>query len=786
MKLSCPATIAGLFCLCGLLSASDGSTGKKSAQEPVGHLNQPLALTLDLQSFNPEEEGGGIGRILFHFQEWLEHQGISQEGTVSDLHKLHALIQQDYDHAEEMEDDLDDEYDDLKDEWEDLEEDIEDEKDDADLPGYLALKARGAPLKAKRNLLRDYLALEKPLLKKLEAARSNPSNDRQRKEACDAAIRILYSLFSGQFMDERDDEPLPLTLGPVVGQFLDRAHRNASPFMGVTARYRRPVGKLRAKNQASDLVDPNCLSRFVTPEEMAIMTHAEVAALDVSPWDPMWHTRRRMETNPPDTWSMIEEWIEKEVTEELMDDDDFKEDHPDFEYSLHDARRVLFWDDVKSTATSPKVDVIDIFEQEWKLKWGEETATEPMGNRLRLALGAKYSDLTYANVDGTSHVLILASELDKKLNPDDEKPTTVKAFIRVMKESKYDFNVKPFILASGTITEENADTILAHVPEEAPKKHKKKRLMGRTWIKFKESMVENKHDVVNRGGPISLHTEFSKSDRALRQALVFGIWMEDTDVKEDNHRTAWAKDFGGHDGQQYFEFFHDPGSSLGGERQSGEVNKLHVETGTGGFMWISPGGNVVLSNSFQLYRPAAWFDLEFADYLAGAEHIVRLKKSQIREVIESSLMPDFYNECMTWRLAKRRDIMAGIFSLPLPDAGAGDAPNFSVPLTTRADRRAAAAHYRIPLSEIEADLVRTGFLPAANCAADTSEPFFDRIVIDGVIQSYEDSVIPGILRDVRYPSGFTDRITRWSDGEDYISRRYRKPYDKPKMKLPTI
>ena len=86
----------------------------------------------------------------------------------------------------------------------------------------------------------------------------------------------------------------------------------------------------------------------------------------------MWHTHEVM-SKRPDNWTEIEQWVERQVTQELLSKKSFRKDYPEFSYSLSAARRVLFWDDIKLTATSPKADVRDSFDQEWKIKWGEES-----------------------------------------------------------------------------------------------------------------------------------------------------------------------------------------------------------------------------------------------------------------------------------------------------------------------------------------------------------------------------------------------------------------------------
>ncbi|MDF1824686.1 MAG: hypothetical protein P1U68_08595 [Verrucomicrobiales bacterium] len=774
-----------------VIAAAPGTTapaGDHPVTRPIGHLNEPLATKLDFRTFNPaegEKTDKNLGEILSLFDEFLEAQGIGHDGTTADLERLHTLISRDYALASSREDILDDQYDDLKDDAEDLAEDLEDWEEDRregkkkkkkkkpSLSEYLDLKTGADALKEKRNLYRGYIEFEEPVLALLNRARCHPGNERLRKEACHVAIRNLYSIFSDQFLGKKDFDPYDRTKREknlVIKAFVFRAQKNSTRFYDPKERGCR-VGPFAAKKEATNLVDPDCPDRFMEPAQLAKLSHEEVSQLDISPTNPMWHTHSRME-HRPDTWSHVENWIENEVSKELLDKKKFEKEFPGFRYRLYAARRVLFWEDVKVTATSPKIDTIDAFDQEWKLKWGEESVIEPVANRLRLLAGSRYTDLTYANVGGSSHLLILPSALQKSMNPDKVMPLTRADFVREMKTSKYDFNVEPFILSSGVITEDNADTILAGLPEEALKPFRKKRLIGRTWIRFRESMVEAKHDVVNSGGPITTDSVVATRDRALRQSMIAAFWMADVDVKEDNHRGVWTKNFAGQGGDQYMEFFHDPGSSLGGARRSGEVNRLNYDYATGGFLWLNPLSISLYSDSFQIYRPGAWSHTTFADQLSGVRHLARITKAEICEAIQHSHMPDFYQESLAWRLIKRRDLIAKVYDVPLRDGPAGAPPTIAVPLTTRSNRAAAAARYHVPLAEIENDLVRTGHLDGNHRSGNTIEPFVDILAEKATITPYHETVLSGIIRDFRHPSGFIERMNRFNDGEEWQSKRF--------------
>ena len=583
-------------------------------------------------------------------------------------------------------------------------------------------------------------------------------------------------MLAGQFMDARNGRDIRGGIRAnleLLGQMTDAAQVNSVPYKSTLAR-RRPIGAWDAGREARDLCRPGSVDGWVTKKEIAKLSHEAVADLDVSPNDPMWHTRATMENKRPDTWSDIENYINDGTTADLKEKKKFREKFPEFRYDLNRARSVLFWDDVKTTATSPKVNVTDAFGQDWKLKWGDEAVIEPIGNRLRVLLGAKFCDLTYTSTEGDSHLLILPSVEEKARNPEKAMPTTLEELRSVMLESAYEFDVQPFVLDSGVITSENASSLLRDLAPEAKKEYRLPQLLGRVWVSFKESMVEAKHDVLNSGGPVSQFTKVALGERAQRQAFVFSLWMEDKDNKEANWRATWVNDFAGRSGSRYVEFFHDPGMSFGGIMRAGEINRLKTGNQFNGFLWVNTDRTMINSTWFQIYRPGAWDEVTFADFLAGARHIARINNDDLNRVMESSRMPDFWRQAMVWRLAQRRDVIAKVFDIPAADS-AGPAPTVIVPLTTRGDRVKAAEHYHVPLSEMENDLVRTGLLANDQRSGATSRPFLDLLVKEGKIQPCESTVLLGLLRDYRHPSGLVKRTYRKNDGDPWQSVRYQMP-----------
>ncbi|MCB1091530.1 MAG: hypothetical protein KDL87_08360, partial [Verrucomicrobiae bacterium] len=616
-----------MACLVGMSLWADEATDSQLIDplQPIENPTGPLATDLDFSRFNKKEgffDPREHGEVLHFFDRFLAAQGISNEGTAADLHRLHELIEADVKLTRKIEKRVDDQYDALDKTIEKIEEAFEDqrygkEEDEKgttapDLDRLFELRKEIKPLKDERKRLRTFLDQEEPALDRLESALRQPENARQRIEACGFAVRTLYSLFSDRVMADHDDKDFAVGLRSglqYANCFLGRPEINSVPYYGPFER-QRSLGSWKAKQEATNLCDPAQPGRFLTAKELAKLSPVAVGDLDLSPDNPMWHTRAHMETVHPDTWSEIENYIADRVTEDLMDKKKFRKAHPEFRYDLHAARRVLFWDGVKTSATSPKIETVDALGQEWKMKWADEAVVEPFGNRLRVALGAKFCDLTYVDVGGASHLLILPGKEDRQLHPGDAMPLTVEELITVMEESTYHFNVRPFIRDSGTITAGNADTILRSLPAEGKKGYRKQDLIGRTWVSFKESMVEAKHDVLNLGGPAALFCDLTYGDRALRQAFLFSLWMEDKDNKEANFRTAWLPDFAGKP-SQYIEYFHDPGFSFGGLARSAELNNLKVGDRPGGFLWLNTEKTKILGSSFQIYRPGVWSDATY-------------------------------------------------------------------------------------------------------------------------------------------------------------------------------
>jgi hypothetical protein len=297
------------------------------------------------------------------------------------------------------------------------------------------------------------------------------------------------------------------------------------------------------------------------------------------------------------------------------------------------------------------------------------------------------------------------------------------------------------------------------MPEELRAKHPKESLLGRTALTFKESMTEAKHDVFGRGGPVPLHSRTALSDRVRRGMQIAYLWLHSKDNKEDNHRYSFPKGFEGAEGRGAVSFVHDTGSTLGGMTRAGMINELHVDRR---FLHRTLLGGDLVSSEFQLYRSSAWDAETMADVLWMAKKVASLSQDDIRECVEASKWPDFMKATLVYRLAKRRDMIAKEFGLATQDP-AGAPPTIVVPLSTRADREAAAAHYGLDVEAIESSMRDGGVL---------GRRFDDVLVRDGTIAEADDTVLIGLLRDAYYPTGLDHRTNRREDGQPYRRVRF--------------
>ncbi len=627
-----------------------------------------------------------------------------------------------------------------------------------------------AQLKKRKKDLKERKAFLKYSGRQLEGALAEEASVKDKISAFYLGKRIIYVVETLKLEDESTDyiERLEGVFGTLgnAGKILKRhlftdtqlrIQYLAADDLG------KPIGREQAAREARFLVDPADPGSFVPAERLARMSPREVAALEIDAEHPVWHTAAYLEEHP-DGWRNLEEWLQKRLTKKLEKDHGIEGQHPGFSYRISAARRVLFFDEIKDSSSSPKIKAEDAFGVGWKVKWGDEVQTEVVSNRLWMKLGGKYTDLVYANGRGEEHLVLVLADPAKaeEHRGKDCRPVRYEELASCLKESRYNFNLDPYKLRAGVLSRENIDSILANLPAEALDGYRKEDLLGRHYVTFRESLVEIKppKSIARRGGAACFSDLGARRDRVARGLLLFNMWIWNRDAKDDNNRAMLLSDLDGKK-TSYVEMQHDLGASLGGLLSAGTINYLAVEedfaragrTGSGLFDWLlSP--KKIFFRQFVLYYPEAWRDTTYADALWMGGKLAALGRADLEKILSHTGWPDFMQKALTYKLLARRNQIAALLHLEV----AGDAEltplRFEVPLATAEQRRGAADRYGIDVTSIERAMRQAELLDRG---------FVDRLVVDGQVSDCESTILMGILQRQRHPSGLAERVSRLRD-----------------------
>lgn len=491
---------------------------------------------------------------------------------------------------------------------------------------------------------------------------------------------------------------------------------------------------------------------FFLPEELARFTPEQISQIDIDPDHPAWYRREIIDSARSNRIRGFQGEIAKGMTQNLHQKDDLEKKHS---YDLYASRKVLILEEVYLSATSPKATTEDVHGVEWKLKWGDEVSVEPVASRLYLLAGAKMTDLTFANAPGKyGTTLVLnkegASEKDEK-DDDERHAETVEQLIAVLDEM-YGFDVTPYILNYGTITKGNADDVLADLPKDDEAEYKKKDLIGRQWVTFRECGVELKpKGYIRRNDGAPLFDSVALHDRVGRGIYLFDLWIGNRDVKYDNRKMYFRKSYEDGDWElaDYFEGHHDLGLALGGFVTSGSVNKF-----SNGDKFAKKGNQKLRFRVPLLFKPDAWKSTTWSDAKWMARHIASITEPQIREAVSYSLWPDFVQETLTYRLLDRRNKMAELFGLTdLLDKTEVTAPSLTVPLRNAEEIAAAERHYGLPPGSLSEELKKRKI----------GSGYSENVLTDGTVATMEKSALVYALVKYRHPSGLNKRYKRSMD-----------------------
>ena len=583
-----------------------------------------------------------------------------------------------------------------------------------------AAKERGgetAALKDEKKDIRKRQPFLEYCLELLETAQAEGVPEAARVSAFHLGKRITYVVASMRPDDEPEDFHERLrrrfetieTYTAVVMRHALKEVQFRMPYLEADA-LDEPLGEDAAALEARFLVDPEDPTRFASIERLATMSTRQVAELDVSDRHPGWRTEAASAEHP-DAWAELEAWMERRITRKLDKDHDVKDDFPDFSYRLSAARKVLFFDKLKSSASSAKIKGEDAFGVNWKIKWGDEVQTEPVANRLWMRLGGKFTDLVYVNGSGREHLTLVLSDPSKAEDQDDDScyPVVYEDLRKCLLESSYEFNLDPYKYETGELTADNIDQVLTHLPAEALEDFRKKDLVGRHYVTFRESMVEvdPPGSVVRRGGATSFSGVGARQDRVARGLFLFNMWIWNQDAKDDNNRGVLLKDYI-QDDWSYYEAQHDMGLSFGGILAYGTINEMKVADDFAHV--VKKPAPRIFFRQHAFYNPKAWNDTTYADGLWIAHKLMGLSRADVEAAVAHSLWPDFMQEALTYKLMARRNHIARLFHLEVPADQEVSPPDVEVPLTTEADRRAAAERYQLDPAWIDEAMGRAGLL----------------------------------------------------------------------------
>lgn len=566
-----------------------------------------------------------------------------------------------------------------------------------------------------------------------------------------AAKSMLYSLRS-ELQGRQKVHKLAALLG-ILGNLSLKI-----PYLSPEERS-RPLTLSEAKLEAAGLQDPATGKTYRDPDELTGLSAEQVSRLDVRSDNHLWHTDRELrhlKARHETAWRALEARIESRVTHALK-----------APYSVDRARRVLVFERIRKVATSPKIDVRDLYGQAWKVKWGEEVQTEALANHLYVELGGRFEDLVYANQGGKRDlVLVLKKRRHGETDSDCDEVATLEQLQRCLLRSVYKFDISAHVVGHGVLREENLrEEPFASLPAG------KSALVGREFVTFNESLVELQPEDAEfealGAGPMS--SAGALDDRAKRGLALLSYWIQNKDVKDDNNRGVIDRISGA-----YLEYMHDMGASLGALKVSGNPNRLKV-----GDAFVRRRHSKVKFPANMLYVPKAFDRVTYADASWMMRKIADLPRESILAAVAATRWPDFQQEVMASRLIARRNAMARVFDVGAPISY--DVPPRVVPLSTPADRRAAVARYHLSIAtqgdENKAVTLLEEFMRASGVPIDAGgqarfEDKVDRYVLprknrhEETVLATEDcekSVVVALLERRIHPAGLERRIWRRID-----------------------
>jgi hypothetical protein len=532
----------------------------------------------------------------------------------------------------------------------------------------------------------------------------------------------------------------------------------------------------KASDEATNLMN-NTTGQYYRPEELKGMSIKEVAEQDISKDHALWNTKEAM-TRIGNPWKKLEDNIELETSQYLAKKE--KKLGDDFKFELSKARNILFFRNLKESASSAKLKARGPYGLNWKIKFGVETQTEPVASRLYAFSGGKYVDLTYSmHISKTPLTLILdkKKEMEEGEKYCDRIETAVK-LVECFKKSKFKFALSPYIHKTGVVTKENAEKVLGLLPGDALKKYRLKKIIGRNYVIFNEVSVEfqGKKKFLNREGPVPMESMGSQTDRVSRGLGLFNLFIGNIDVKALNSKAVLYKDFNNAGVVQttIVETEHDLGATLGSVMFGGKLNGMAI-----GSKFLKVRGRdkkvskKLLYRSPLLFRPTSWLDATHSDHLWMAKKIAALTTEKIEEAVAASMWPDFMQKTFVYRIIGRRNHIAKLYGIEnLLDGKANPAPTIKVDLSSAEKIKANATRYNLSARKIKSIMDKHSL---------TTSDYKDTLISKGKVVKCHKSILIGLLED-QYPTGLSRRVFRFFDGKELGHCTYGRPKIFPLLK----
>ncbi len=398
----------------------------------------------------------------------------------------------------------------------------------------------------------------------------------------------------------------------------------------------RPLGRSRAMLEAARLTRPGT-GKPVSIEEMASMNAVEVSRLE-----PVADHPALRPVTPGDHYSAFLADLTR-----LIRKTGKKAERFDFAY----ARRILFFDELKTDASSPKIKVKDRYGISWKMKWGDEVHSDVVATRLAMELGATYVDPKFWSGPGES-LLILPKSADRSA------PSTREELESLLLKSSYKFHLERYIADAPILTSENGARLGTGRVDEAmiERESLDAKYLGCIYLAFKECQLTIDNPALKRLGGVDLNRGASLDDRVARSSVVFNTWINNPDVKEDNTRGGLLLDPNTGAFSRYVEFLSDMGASFAGPYSSGCLSTLSPNC-------VGEVFKTQFMKTHPIFLPDCWRNCTWADARWMARRIAALRRQDLERVFADSGWPAYAQQLGVEKLLARRNDLVRAFDL---------------------------------------------------------------------------------------------------------------------------